>query len=72
MNNAISINTPKGVIAARIIDSDYYPGIQLTLNGELVAIVEFDSSKEDIQVCAYDKISDKPKYLYLYKQNLNG
>ena len=72
MNNGISIRTPKGVIAARLIDSDEYPGIRLDLNGDTVAVVEFDSLKEEIQIRTYDAISDEPKYLYLYKQNLNG
>lgn len=67
MTNTISINTPKGLIEAQVIESKEFPGIKITVDGISVAFVEFDSIKDVIQVCTYDALSDDPKYLYQYE-----
>lgn len=68
MTNSISIQTPKGIISANTINSDEYPAIELLVNNEIVAVVEYDSLKKGIQVRTYDETSDEPRDLYVYKE----
>lgn len=68
----MSVQTPKGIIEAHIIDNSLYPGIRISVNGVIVAFIEYDSFKEAIQVCTYDETSDDPRDFYVHTKNDGG
>jgi hypothetical protein len=55
----MEIKTPQGVLKAEVIHDSNYPGIKITLDDEIVAIVEH-TEKRGICTNAYNNIDEEP------------
>lgn len=62
LSNEISVQTPEGIIAAKVTDNADYPAIRIDINGEMAAHVQFDSSSNCFRICAYRDDYGKPVY----------
>jgi hypothetical protein len=56
----MEIKTPQGLLKAELIHEPNYPGIKISLNGEIVAIVEHALDK-GVQTCAYNSVDEEPE-----------
>lgn len=56
-NMTLEVKHPVGTIQAKVVEGDY-PGIHITIDGNLIAVV--DVSGSDISVCTYTKDNDEP------------
>lgn len=66
------VSTPLGDLTASRAGDDYYPGIKIELNDEIVAIVEFDSISKSIRTISYNKEQEEPAHIEEYIKKRNG
>lgn len=64
-----SIKTPLGNITVKNKDDNAFPGVEILLDGELVAIVEYSSINETLRTIAYTQDIDEPISIVDYTSN---
>ncbi len=62
------INTPMGKLTSSEITDSCYPGINIRLDGQLVATVEYDSITKAIRTINYKSTQDEYSSITVYKK----
>lgn len=64
VTSTIEVHTPKGLICAHSVLEENYPGLKVTINGEDLVAVEYDSERNQHVICVWKQGQEEPAYVY--------
>ncbi|MCW3793959.1 hypothetical protein OM416_20400 [Paenibacillus sp. LS1] len=62
-NTTIEVHTPKGLICANSVLEENYPGLKVTVNGEDLVAVEYDSDRNQHVIRVWKQGQEEPAYV---------
>ena len=69
MKNTLSVQTPMGLLEAKVTGDEVYPNIQITLDGQLVSAVEYNPDEKAIKNQGFQGEFEEPVYNYKFLQD---
>ena len=66
MKNTLSVQTPMGILEAKVNWDEHSSNIQVTLDGQLVSAVEYNPDEKAIKHQGYQGELEEPVYNYEY------